>query len=69
MCAWCCVLAATAGNAYLLIDCPGQVELFTQHEGFKQLLAALAGQGAGGWGYRLAAVHLVDAHLATDASK
>ncbi|KAF6261442.1 cytoplasmic protein [Scenedesmus sp. NREL 46B-D3] len=56
-------------NTYLLIDCPGQVELFTQHEGFKQLLAALAGQQQGGWGYRLTAVHLVDAHLATDASK
>jgi hypothetical protein len=47
------------------------VELFTQHEGFKQVLVALAGQQQqqGGWGYRLAAVHLVDAHLATDASK
>ncbi|WIA11098.1 hypothetical protein OEZ85_011243 [Tetradesmus obliquus] len=56
-------------NTYLLIDCPGQVELFTQHTGFKQLLAALAGQQAGGWAYRLAAVHLIDAHLATDASK
>eukprot|EP00882_Tetradesmus_deserticola_P004442 GHRQ01004687.1.p1 GENE.GHRQ01004687.1~~GHRQ01004687.1.p1 ORF type:complete len:353 (+),score=147.48 GHRQ01004687.1:145-1203(+) len=56
-------------NSYLLIDCPGQVELFTQHQGFKQLLTALAGQQAGSWGHRLTAVHLVDAHLATDASK
>ncbi|KAF8068151.1 Gpn2 [Scenedesmus sp. PABB004] len=52
-------------NAYVLFDCPGQVELFTQHRGFKAVLAALTEA----WGHRLAAVHLVDAHLATDAPK
>eukprot|EP00878_Enallax_costatus_P013672 GHUV01014296.1.p1 GENE.GHUV01014296.1~~GHUV01014296.1.p1 ORF type:complete len:362 (+),score=111.59 GHUV01014296.1:348-1433(+) len=52
-------------NMYFLIDCPGQVELFTQHPGFKELLTKLTES----WSYRLTAVHLVDAHLATDPAK
>jgi hypothetical protein len=55
-----------AANAYLVIDCPGQVELFTASPAFKAVLASLA---AGPAGVRLAAVHLIDAHLATEAPK
>eukprot|EP00879_Flechtneria_rotunda_P006034 GHRR01006346.1.p1 GENE.GHRR01006346.1~~GHRR01006346.1.p1 ORF type:complete len:334 (+),score=112.45 GHRR01006346.1:132-1133(+) len=52
-------------GCYVLFDCPGQVELFTQQPAFKQLLQALTDQ----WHYRLTAVHLIDAHLATDPAK
>lgn len=42
-----------------------QVELFTQHGALKRVLDALSRDR----GYRLAAVHLVDAHLCTEPSK
>lgn len=45
---------------------PPQVELFTGQAAFKSILDALTGSQAG---YRLTAVHLVDAHLATEPSK
>eukprot|EP00775_Hariotina_reticulata_P006624 gene6624-6852_t len=52
-------------NVYILLDCPGQVELFTQHSHFKQVVDVLTKS----WHWRLAAVHLVDAHLCTDPAK
>ncbi|KIZ05766.1 hypothetical protein MNEG_2189 [Monoraphidium neglectum] len=52
-------------GAYIVIDCPGQVELFTQHGSLRRVLDLLSKQR----GYRLAAVHLVDAHLCTEPSK
>lgn len=55
----------TAAGCYFLIDCPGQVELFTLHSSLKAVVGALTG----GWAYRLTAVSLVDAHLCTDAAK
>ncbi len=54
-----------AANTYILFDLPGQVELFTLHPSFSELVKTLTDQ----WAYRLVAVHLVDAHLCTDASK
>lgn len=53
------------GGCYLLFDCPGQVELFTQAPSLKAVVDALAASSA----LRLAVVHLVDAHLATDPAK
>jgi hypothetical protein len=49
----------SAEGAYLLFDLPGQVELFTLHSSLKRILEVLTRR----WGYRLAAVQLVDAHL------
>lgn len=48
-----------------MLDCPGQVELFQLHTGFKAMLQRLERELS----LRLAAVQLVDAHLCTDAGK
>lgn len=50
-----------------MFDCPGQVELFTAHSGLRRVIDHLTREGP--HALRLAAVHLVDAHLCTDASK
>ncbi|CAA7257393.1 unnamed protein product [Cyclocybe aegerita] len=52
------------GDAYVLFDLPGQVELSTNHESVKHIVEKLTKSG-----FRLAAVHLCDAHYITDASK
>lgn len=44
-----------ARHAYFLIDCPGQVELYTVHDSMRRITAALVKHGL-----RLCAVHLVD---------
>lgn len=49
----------------MLIDCPGQVELFTMHGSLQAVVRTLTAR----WHYRLTAVHLVDSHLCTDPSK
>ena len=49
---------------YILFDCPGQVELYTHHKSVKNILEQLTK-----WNYRLTAVHLVDSHYCSDASK
>ncbi|NP_001082424.1 GPN-loop GTPase 2 [Xenopus laevis] len=51
-------------GTYLLLDCPGQVELYTHHPALPDILRRL-----GGWGLRLCAVHLVDSHYCTDPAK
>ncbi|KIY45648.1 hypothetical protein FISHEDRAFT_48990 [Fistulina hepatica ATCC 64428] len=51
-------------DAYVLFDLPGQVELSTNHESLKRIIDRLTKQS----GFRLAAVHLCDAHYVTDAS-
>ncbi|EGO03498.1 hypothetical protein SERLA73DRAFT_83522 [Serpula lacrymans var. lacrymans S7.3] len=51
-------------DAYVLFDIPGQVELSTNHDSLKRIVAKLIKIG-----FRLAAVHLCDAHYVTDASK
>ncbi|ESK98262.1 atp binding [Moniliophthora roreri MCA 2997] len=51
-------------DAYVLFDLPGQVELSTNHDSVKRIVENLAKSG-----FRLAAVHLCDAHYVTDASK
>ncbi|KAF8631114.1 hypothetical protein AX17_005159 [Amanita inopinata Kibby_2008] len=51
-------------DAYVLFDLPGQVELSTNHESVKNIVDKLTKIG-----FRLATVHLCDAHYVTDASK
>ncbi|WRT67080.1 uncharacterized protein IL334_004046 [Kwoniella shivajii] len=58
------VLENDNGNGYVVFDTPGQVELWTNHDSLKNVLEKL-----GKLDYRLAAVHLSDAHYITDASK
>ncbi len=50
---------------YLLLDLPGQVELYTHNTAVQSILDALTRQ----MDLRLAAVHLVDSHACVDASK
>ncbi|KAJ7641328.1 hypothetical protein FB45DRAFT_1022086 [Roridomyces roridus] len=52
-------------DAYVLFDLPGQVELSTNHDSVKNIVERLTKKS----GFRLAAVHLCDAHYVTDAPK
>ncbi|KAF8908571.1 hypothetical protein CPB84DRAFT_1843466 [Gymnopilus junonius] len=52
-------------DAYVLFDLPGQVELSTNHDSVKNIVQRLAKELS----FRLAAVHLCDAHYITDALK
>lgn len=55
---------AKVKDHYIIIDCPGQVELYTHHSSVKSLVEALEK-----WGLRLCAVHLVDSNYCTDPGK
>ena len=59
------VEAGEGDSAYVLFDCPGQVELYTHHPAMRSILQTLTS----GWNLRLAAVHLVDASYCTDPTK
>lgn len=52
------------GDKYILVDCPGQVELYTHNSAVKNIVAELVRMDV-----RLTAVHLVDSHYCSDASK
>ena len=56
-------LARLSGH-YVLLDMPGQVELYTHHGSVRAILQALERAD-----HRLVAVHLVDAHHCADAAK
>jgi len=51
-------------NTYLMIDCPGQVELYTVDSSVKEVVEKLVASDV-----RLAAVHLVDSHYCSDPAK
>lgn len=53
-----------AKDTYLIIDCPGQVELYTHNNALKTVLSKLIKLDT-----RLCAVNLVDSHYCSDASK
>ncbi|KAI9208539.1 uncharacterized protein BJ171DRAFT_438055 [Polychytrium aggregatum] len=55
----------TLDGKYIIIDCPGQVEIFTNHPSMRNIIDVLSRQHD----YRLCAVHLVDAHYCTDPAK
>ncbi|EKM49082.1 uncharacterized protein PHACADRAFT_202032 [Phanerochaete carnosa HHB-10118-sp] len=57
-------LKKLSDDAYVLFDLPGQVEISTNHESVRRIIRRLTKNG-----FRLAAVHLCDAHYVTDASK
>ncbi|GAX82581.1 hypothetical protein CEUSTIGMA_g10007.t1 [Chlamydomonas eustigma] len=52
-------------NYFIVMDLPGQVELFMMHDSLKKILSVFADK----WNYRLTAIQLVDGHLCTDPSK
>ena len=52
-------------NHYLIIDCPGQVELYTHNNAIKNIISRLEKECS----VRLCAVHMVDSHYCADASK
>ncbi|CAH1125056.1 unnamed protein product [Ceutorhynchus assimilis] len=51
-------------GSYLVFDMPGQVELYTHHNSIKNIFSLL-----GKMSYHLCAVHLVDSHHCSDATK
>ncbi|KAM3570030.1 hypothetical protein VYU27_007894 [Nannochloropsis oceanica] len=57
-------LEALQGRRYMLLDFPGQVELYTHGNTVQRLLKRLEQ-----WGCRLTTVHLIDAHHCSDAGK
>lgn len=52
-------------ETYILLDCPGQVELYTHHKSMRNVIDLVTQK----LDYRLAAVHLVDSHYCTEPSK
>lgn len=58
-------LHSKAKGKYVLIDFPGQVELYTHNECVRKIIDRLEKEAE----MRLCAVHLVDAHYCSDASK
>lgn len=58
------LLEPQGGNGYIIFDTPGQAELWTNHDSLKRIVNRLLKMD-----YRLAAIHLTDAHAITDASK
>jgi len=59
-------ICAIIYSRYIIIDCPGQVELYTHHNSLRNVLEHLVSKDCD---LRLTAVHLVDAHYCSDASK
>jgi len=51
-------------GTYLIMDCPGQVELYTVDQSMKDIIEHLTRLD-----FRLAAVHLVDSHYCSDPGK
>jgi len=57
-------IEALPDKSYLLVDCPGQVELYTSNNAVREVVQRL-----GKMDLRLAAVHLVDSHYCSDPGK
>ena len=62
---WLLERLSALSDSYILIDMPGQVELYTHNGAVRSVLHALTSKG----GHRLTAVHLVDAHHCADPAK
>lgn len=52
-------------HAYFLLDCPGQVELYTHHNAMKAIVETMQQE----WNARLVCVNLVDSNYCYDPSK
>lgn len=59
-------IGGLAEGTYLLIDCPGQVELYTCDNSVREIVESL---GDASLDLRLCAVHLVDSHYCSDPAK
>lgn len=57
-------IASLPDKAYIMLDCPGQVELYTSNTAVREVVQQLVKLDL-----RLAAVHLVDAHYCSDPGK
>lgn len=53
-----------ADDDFILIDCPGQIELYTHHTGIQKFLKRLEN-----WDYRIVGVYCIDVSFATDTIK
>lgn len=53
-----------SNDTYLLLDCPGQVELYTHHTSIRNILHTLQREE-----FRFTVLHLVDGHYCTDPAK
>lgn len=51
---------------YFVFDCPGQVELYTHHSSLRNIIEKLTSKEHD---FRLTAMHLVDSHYCSEASK
>jgi GTPase SAR1 family protein len=51
-------------STYIVIDCPGQAELYLHHSSMRTMATALTD-----WGWKLVCCHLVDAHYCSEPSK
>ncbi|KAK9449280.1 uncharacterized protein V1518DRAFT_415570 [Limtongia smithiae] len=51
-------------DTYLIVDCPGQVELFTHHDSMRRLFLRMQKEA-----YRLVVVNLIDSFYITSASQ
>lgn len=56
-------------NPYIIFDCPGQIELYTHDESFRNIVKKLTNRRETNLDLRLVAVYLVDAHYCNDAGK
>lgn len=56
-------------NPYLIIDCPGQIELYTHNQAFRDLIQKLMHQKTSKLDLRLVAVYLVDALCCSDSGR
>ena len=61
---WLLEKLSTLADSYVLLDLPGQVELYTHHGSVRAIMHALAKHN-----HRMTAVHLVDAHHCADPAK
>eukprot|EP00040_Diaphanoeca_grandis_P023423 m.127362 g.127362 ORF g.127362 m.127362 type:complete len:272 (+) comp29267_c0_seq4:267-1082(+) len=52
-------------TSYLIIDCPGQVELFIHNEAMRKITEKMVDE----WGIKLCAVNLIDSMQCNDASR
>lgn len=56
-------------NPYLIFDCPGQVELYTHNEAFRNMIRKITHRKTSQLDLQLVAVYLVDALCCSDSGK
>lgn len=60
--AWLTDALMPLAGRYILIDCPGQVELYTHHNAMREIIVHLERT----LHFRLCTVHLIDSHMCSD---